>query len=105
MSRAAAGKFRTSAHRVFRIFVCRDQLVCVGRDSDDSYRKKESRCDEEPADQGPLLLIAAEAYEKRNHIYGNHDGQIICDLYMVGLYLHAEGECEQGGSQHGLREP
>ena len=86
-------ELRTSPHCIWGIFISRYQLVQVGRYPDSSDCQEHGGCDEK---SGSLFLLP-DAYADKHHgsIYENDDCQIIGDLRMVCLYLHAEGEGKQ----------
>ena len=83
------GQLRTASHCVRGVFVSRNKLVCIGRNTDYAHYKQQGRCCKEPFERSPSFGVAYEMYEKRDGKDKDHDSQIVCDLDMVCLYLHA----------------
>ena len=92
---------------MFLVLVEGQELVGIGRDSSESEHQEQARgCKE--AFEGlfyRLLGLDQEGNGQRNGICQDNESEVICDLLVVGFYLEAEGEGEQGGSQDGLRQP
>ena len=103
MAVAVGGKFRAASHGVWSVLVCRDEFVGVGCDTDASDDQKQCRgCEEIPE---LCLLVLPYVDQQRDCIYEYYNGKVICDLDVVCLDLHAEGECEENSSEDGLRQP
>ena len=98
-------KFRTASHCVRSIFVSRNKFIGIGSDTDAADYKKKSGCGKETFDQRALCLVYAKADEQANGIYEYDYCEVICDLDMIRLYLHAEGEGEKDCSEDCFREP
>ena len=106
MGVAVGRQFRAAAHGVWSVLVCRDELVCIGSDSDDSDDKKQGGSGEEALqERASACLVKTDVYELTDCVCEDHDCKVVCDLQVVGLYLHAQRECEQGRSENGLRQP
>ena len=105
MAASATRKFRTSTHCVRRVFVCRNEFVGICGDSHTSNHEKKGRSGKETRNLLPFCLVNANACKNRNRIDEDHYCEIICNLNMVCLDLHAEGECEEGSAKNGLRKP
>ena len=102
---AVGRQFGTATHCVWRIFICRKQLVGIGRDSGHSDNQQQSRCGEEPSEFQFPVLVHAQAHKQCDYIDEDDDCQVICDLNMVGLDLHAERKGKKHSPQHCLRQP
>ena len=105
MGVAVGREFRASTHGVWGVFVSRDELVGIGRYSDTSHNKKKSRSDEESLELYSLCLVDAETDEQCDGIDEDDNCEIICDLDVVGLDLHAESEGEECSAKDSLWKP
>ena len=92
---AFLGQFGAAAHGVRRIFGQGQQLVGVGGNARHSQHQQEDRCRQERL---PIL-----GFNGMNQFYqgieDDHDGQVVGNLLMVGLHLHAERQAEEHGSK------
>ena len=106
MAVAVCRQFGAAAHRIWSVFVCRDELVGVGRNAHDANDQQQGGRGEEAA---KLLaaagLVDADVDQQPYGVCEYHNGQVVCYLQVVGLDLHAERECEEGGTEDGLRQP
>ena len=106
MAVAVGRQFRAAAHGVWSVLVCRDELVCIGCNADDSDDKKQGGGGEEALqERASACLVKADVYELTDCIGEDHDCKVVCDLQVISLDLHAQCECEQGCSENGLRQP
>ena len=103
MAFAVCCKLRSATHCVWGVFICRDELICICRDTKTAHDKKECRRDEESFDK--VLMMHAEVDEHCNCVYKDYDGEIIGNLDMVCLNLHAECESKEHSSKNSLRQP
>ena len=105
MGVAVGREFRAATHCVWSVFICRNEFVCVGRYSYSSNHQKKSRSDEESLELYFLCLVDAETDQQCVGIDEDDNCEILCDLDVVGLDLHAEGESKEGCAQYGFRNP
>ena len=75
-------------------------------DADNSDEEQQRRSNEEILQQ--LLttqFVNTYVYEQSDGICKDDDGKIICDLNMICLDLHAQGQSEKSCSEDGFRKP
>ena len=106
MAVAVGRQFGAAAHGVWSVFVCRNQFISIGCYAHQADDQQQGGRGEEAA---KLLaaagLVDADVDQQPYGVCEYDDGQVVCDLQVVGLDLHAERECEKGGSEDGLRQP
>ena len=105
MGVAGSGEFRAATHGIWGVLICRDELVGVCGYAYDSDHQQKSGGRKETYRFLLSVLVHAQADEQGDGIYEYHYREIVCDLDMIGLYLHAEGKGEEHGSEHRLRQP
>ena len=85
-----------SPHGILGILPGGDELVGVGAEADQSQHEEQGGGGEEASD---LLFLHQQADEFHKHEQEDDDGQIICDLRMVGLHLAVYGKAEERRAQ------
>ena len=99
------GKFGTSTHRVFGIFIQRCELYGICAYSCKADDQQEGGGCEEPSEGRASFLGAEQRNCKSNRIDRDHYREVICDLLVVGLDLEAQRQSEQNRTQESLRKP
>ena len=95
---AILGQFGAAPHGLRRVFGQRKQLVHIGGDAGAAQHQQQERCHEKRLPG----LCPDGMNQLHQRIQQHHNGQIVGNLLVVGLDLHAQRQAEKGGTEKGF---